>query len=138
MHASQSWIFIMLAHWNNRPQGRHVTPLWHIILILSQPVVALTQNCMLSREATTTNFIDFSSTRPGLEPMVLHTQGYHVNHYITGVLFFSSWNVIQVCQKVSTIIFCTNSATSIWINLVLYFFNEDWRHLMATSSFRLV
>jgi hypothetical protein len=44
-----------------------VAPLRHIILIPSQQVFALTPNCcLLSREATNTNFIVFGSTRPGL------------------------------------------------------------------------
>ena len=38
--------------------GRHVAPLGHIILILSQPVYAVSpQYCVLSGEATNTNFI---------------------------------------------------------------------------------
>jgi hypothetical protein len=44
-----SWIFIVLAHWNNSPwidmsplsDTLFVTPLGHIILIPSQPVFAL-------------------------------------------------------------------------------------------------
>jgi hypothetical protein len=49
--------------------GRHIAPLWHIILIPSQPVFVLSPwCCMLSGEATNTNFIVFSLTRPGLEP----------------------------------------------------------------------
>jgi hypothetical protein len=35
-----SWIFLVLAHWNN--STRLDTPLGHIILILNQPVFALT------------------------------------------------------------------------------------------------
>jgi hypothetical protein len=43
---------------------RHVAPLWHIILILSQPVFAHTPYCcVLSGEATNTNFIVFGLTR---------------------------------------------------------------------------
>jgi hypothetical protein len=36
-----SWIFIVLAHWNNSPRDRHVAPLGHIILMPSQPVFVL-------------------------------------------------------------------------------------------------
>ena len=45
----------------------HVAPLRHIILIQSQPVLALSPYCcVLSREATNTNFIVFSLTQSGL------------------------------------------------------------------------
>ena len=38
---------------------------------------------MLSGEATNTNFIDFGSTRPRLEPTIYRTRGKHTNHYAT-------------------------------------------------------
>jgi hypothetical protein len=48
--------------------GRHVAPLGHIIPTPSQPVFALTPYCcMLSGEATITNFLAFGLTRPGIE-----------------------------------------------------------------------
>ena len=63
---------------------RHVIPLEHFILILSQPVFALSSQCsMLSGEATNTNFIVFGLTRLGLEPMIYCTRGEHANHYNT-------------------------------------------------------
>jgi hypothetical protein len=39
-HASLDF-FVVLAHWNNSLLVRHFAPLVHIILILSQPVFAL-------------------------------------------------------------------------------------------------
>ena len=52
-----SYIFMVLAHWNNSPRV-HIAPLGHIIPIPSQPVFALTSECcMLNGEATNTNFI---------------------------------------------------------------------------------
>jgi hypothetical protein len=39
------------------------------------------QCCVLSEEATNTNFIVFSLTRSGLEPTIYHTRGEHANHY---------------------------------------------------------
>jgi hypothetical protein len=71
-----SWIFIELAHWN-----RHVIP------IPSQPIFALTpQCCLLSREATNSNFIMFivfGVTWPGLKPIIyLHSrQAYKPLHH---------------------------------------------------------
>jgi hypothetical protein len=73
--------------------GRHVTPLGHIILILSQPVCALSPEwCVLSGEATNTNFIVFALTRPGLEPTIYCTRGEHANHYATDAVVFISIN----------------------------------------------
>ena len=67
--------------------GRHVAPLGHIILIPSQPVFALSpQCCVLSGEATNTNFIVFGLTQPGLEPTIYRTRGEHANHYATDVV----------------------------------------------------
>ena len=59
----------------------------HIILIPSKPVFALAPYCcVLSGEATNTNFIVFGLlTRPELEPTVYRTQGKHANHYTTDV-----------------------------------------------------
>ena len=61
-----------------------VAPIEHIILIPSQPVVALTLwCCMPIGEATHTNLIVFGLTRPGLEPTICRTRGERANHYTT-------------------------------------------------------
>ena len=66
------WIFIVLAHWDKR----HVAPLGQIILIPSPPVFALSPLCcMLSGEATNTNFIVFGLSRLWLEPTIYRTRG---------------------------------------------------------------
>jgi hypothetical protein len=53
---------------------RHVTPPGHIIVILSKPVFALSPKyCVLSGEATNTNFIVFGLTGLGLEPTIICT-----------------------------------------------------------------
>jgi hypothetical protein len=53
--------------------------LGHIILI---PVFAIYPYCcILSGEATNTNFIVFDLTQLGLEPMIYRTRGKHANHY---------------------------------------------------------
>ena len=65
----------------------HVALLGHIILILSQPVFALSPlYCLISGEATNTNFIVFSLTRPVLETTIYRTRGEHANHYATDAL----------------------------------------------------
>ena len=56
-------------------------PLRHIILIPSQPVFALSPYCVLSGEATNTNFIVFGLSRSGLEPTIYRTRREHANHY---------------------------------------------------------
>jgi hypothetical protein len=84
--------FIMLAHWNNSTQIDIVALLWHIILIPSQPVFALSpQCCVLSGEATNTNFIVFGLTHSGLEPHdLLHSR--RGNHNTTHAVY-KNWNV---------------------------------------------
>jgi hypothetical protein len=53
-----------------------------ILLILSQPVFALSPYCcVLNGEATNTNFIVFGLTRPRLEPTIYRSRGEHVNRY---------------------------------------------------------
>jgi hypothetical protein len=77
-----SWICIMVVYWNNSP-GRHVTPLGHSILNPSQPVFALTPKCcMLSGEATNTNFIVFGLSGQRLGPTVYCTRSEDAIHYI--------------------------------------------------------
>ena len=58
---------------------RHVTSLGHII----QANYSFSKCCMLSGEATNTNFIVFGLTRPGLEPTIYYTRDEHTNHYAT-------------------------------------------------------
>ena len=67
-----------------KQQSTDVTPVGHIILIPSQPVFALSPSCcVLSGEATNTNFIVFGLTLPGLESTSCHTRGEQANHYAT-------------------------------------------------------
>ena len=69
---------------NQQSAGRHVAPLGHILLILSQRNFALTTYCcVISVEATHTNLIVFGLTPTRLEPMIHHTQGEHAHHYTT-------------------------------------------------------
>ena len=63
---------------------RHVAHLRHIILILTQPVFALSPSCcMLSGDTRNTNFIFFGLTGLGLETRLYHISDEHVNHYTT-------------------------------------------------------
>jgi hypothetical protein len=68
--------------------GRHVAPHGHIILIPSQPVFARSPYwCVLSGEATNTNFKVFGMTRSGLEPTIYCARGEPVNLHTTAVGF---------------------------------------------------
>ena len=85
--------------------GRHVAPIGHNILIRSQPVFVFTPSCcMLSVDATNTNFIVFSFTQLGLEPTSYYPQGEHANHITPPMLWHdrkkvpSSGNIL-VCLK---------------------------------------
>ena len=80
-----SYICIMLADWINSLKVD--APLRHIILILSQPVFALTPSCcMLGGEAENTNVILFGFTKPELKLMIYCTQGKHVDHNSTNAV----------------------------------------------------
>ena len=58
-----------------------LAPLGHIILIPNQPVFVLSPLCcVLSGEATNTNFIVFGWTRSELKPTIYHTRGKHTDH----------------------------------------------------------
>ena len=66
---------------------RYVASLEHIILILSQPVFALSPlYYLLSGEATNTNFKVFDLIRLQLNLTIYHTQGKDTNHYLTDVV----------------------------------------------------
>ena len=47
----------------------------------SLKVALIAKCCVLSEEATNTNFIVFGLTRPGLEPTIFRTRDEHANHY---------------------------------------------------------
>jgi hypothetical protein len=53
----------------------------HVIPIPDQPVFALTPQCVLCGEATTTSYIVFGMTQSGLEPTIYLTRGEYDNHY---------------------------------------------------------
>ena len=70
------WIFISTSSLKQQSTSRHAAPRRHIILILSQQICNLTPYfCMLSWEATNTNFIVFVLTQPGSDPMIYYTRG---------------------------------------------------------------
>ena len=88
---------------------RPVVPLGHIILILRQPVFALSPECCVCRgEATNTNFIVFGLIRSGLEPKIYHTRGEHANHYTTDAIFY-----VEKCLFLSCM---SNKNVDIWFS----------------------
>ena len=83
--------FYIVLTLKQQSAGKHVAPLWHIIMIPSQPVISLSPwCCVLSRETINTNFIFivFSLTQPELESTIYCTQGEHANHYATDIFKF--------------------------------------------------
>jgi hypothetical protein len=61
---------------------RHVAPLGHIVLIPGQPIIPYSPYCcVLSGEATNTNFLVFALARSGLEPTIYRTLSEHANQY---------------------------------------------------------
>ena len=64
--------------------GKHVSPLRHIIVIPSQPVLSLSLLCcILGEEATITNFIVFGLIQSGLKPTMYHAWSELVYHHTT-------------------------------------------------------
>ena len=51
--------------------------------------------CVLSREATNTNFIVFGLIKSGLKPTIYHTKGKNANHYTTDVVI-----IFEKCQLI--------------------------------------
>ena len=80
------WIFIVLAHWNNSLHVDMLLHSWHIILILNQPVIALTLKvtCLVEKKKLPTLVLGF--TWKWLEPTINCTRGKYGNHYTTGVV----------------------------------------------------
>ena len=91
------WFFYSASSLKLQSADRHVAPLGHIILILSQPAFALSPWCCVpSGEVTNTYFIVFGLTRSRLEPTIYRTWGEHANHYTTNaVIIFSYIPYIQ-------------------------------------------
>jgi hypothetical protein len=84
--------------------GRHIAPLWHIILISNQPVFALTPYCyVLSRESTNTNFIVF-------------------------VLKWNSLNQPSAAFKIITITITRTMWSLKWLTIT------PWRHLLESMG----
>ena len=82
-----SWIFILLAHWNNSPRidmSSHTDTLsW---FRANQSLLFPPKRYVIRGEATNTNIIVFGLSRSGLEPMFYRTRGEHVNHYTNDVV----------------------------------------------------
>jgi hypothetical protein len=61
------------------------------MLLPTQPVFAISpQCCVLSREATNTNFIVIGLTQIELEPTIYRTRGEHTKQYTTDCGFVGS------------------------------------------------
>jgi hypothetical protein len=81
---THTWVFAVLALWNDSPLGRYVFPRRHIILIPNK--ISLSSSSLMLRTNRRRNKWQFYSlcfTRPGLEPMIYHTRDNHANNYIT-------------------------------------------------------
>ena len=60
-----------------------------------QSVLLLLNTIVLNREAADVNFIDFRSTRSGLQHTIYLTSGAHNNYYITDA-------VLKICKELKT------------------------------------
>jgi hypothetical protein len=122
--------FYSVSSLKQQSAGRPGTPLGHIILIPRQPFIALSPyRCMLSGEASNTNFIVFGFTWSRLKPTIYHTRDEHTYprsttletstlthdlphsrrahlplHHWCGSLCFEIWNHFK---SLSTLIICS-------------------------------
>ena len=80
----RSWIFIVLAHWNNSLliyiSPHSVTLSW---FRANQSLIFLLNDVCISEESTNTNFLFFGLNRSGIEPTMYLTRSEHANHYTT-------------------------------------------------------
>jgi hypothetical protein len=79
-----TWVFTVLALWNDSTLGRYVSPRRHIILIPRK--ISLSSSSLMLRTNRRRNKWQFYSlcfTRPSLERMIYHTRDNHANNYIT-------------------------------------------------------
>jgi hypothetical protein len=104
-----SWIFIVLAHWNN---GLLIHPT-RIHYPDSEPTSLCSFSLMLG-DATNTNFIVFSLIRLGLEAIIYNTGGEHANHYTTNYQ-------------------CSLSNNEKYFNIYIYIYIYKYLHYMYIS-----
>ena len=86
-----SWIFIVLAHWNNSlwiDMWLHLDTLFWFRA--NQSLLFLLNAACLAEKQQNTNFIVFGLTRPGLETTIYRTRDKHANHYATDAVHLSS------------------------------------------------
>ena len=92
--------FYVTSSLKQQPTGRNIVTIWHIILILNLPIVALTTYYRgSSGEAANTNFIVFGLTRTRREPTRFHTRGEHATHYTTDVVCYGMWQLHKLVLK---------------------------------------
>ena len=125
----------MPAPWN-KSADRHVAPLGHIILMPSQLVFALSpQRCVLSGEATHTNFIVFDLSRSMLKPTIYCTRGEHANNYTTDAVY----KISKYDTKGSGFIFGDDILHIVWSGKIVRPHIERWLKLVQDlETFRIL
>jgi hypothetical protein len=88
-----SWIFIVLAHWNNSPRIDMSPYLDTLSWFRSNQSLFFLLNDACLAEKQQIPILFFGLTRPGLEPAIYHTRGEYANYYTTDAVVYI-WNVI--------------------------------------------
>ena len=102
-----SWIFIVLAHWNNQS----------LLFLLNAACLAEKQQIPI---------IVFGLTWSGLEPKIFRTRGEHANHYTTNVVPMYIW--------LTWFISCFNlSTTTAFLCKPLDTTDKSWRRATTSS-----
>ena len=116
------WVeFYSASSLKQQPAGRHVAPLRHIIMIPSRSVVALSPlGCMLSGEATHTNFKVFGLIRRGSNPRSTSFEASTLT--ITPPMWCDIWDKFQDIRQRKL--------------YMLYLLSQvHWRDIIKESSF---
>ena len=107
-----SWIFIVLAHWNNSLWIDMSTHSDTLFWFWANQSALSPQCCVLRGEATNTNFILFGLTWLGLEPTIYHTRSESFYWYWRNCwpslfkLYFHNWTKKgkKTCTCISIVI----------------------------------
>ena len=78
-----SWIFIVLALWNNSPRVDMLLHTDTLFWFRADQSLLILLNAVYLAEKKNTNFIVFGMTRPELESTINRIRSKHANHYAT-------------------------------------------------------
>ena len=127
-----SWIFIVLAHWNNSPRIDMSPYLDKLSWFRSNQSLLFLLNAACLAEKQQTPILVFGLIRSGLEPAIHHTRGEYANYYITDAVVYI-WNIIlhahtsreDICDIYDILhLKPSHYFVIIYFNRIFYYFRE--------------